>query len=372
MLSAARKSPSAMTFSDLRSGMGKCFILSCTIKNKIEKELKRFLRDIDKNYSVSKISPLLFRSIENFILRSGKRIRPLLFCVGYLGFTKKPAKNLYRSALSIELLHDFMLVHDDIIDKSDTRRGLPSMHRMLDLKLKGYGKIKFNGGDLAIVIGDVMYALAISAFLSIEEKLERKEIALKKFVEAAFYTGSGEFIELLYGKERLENITREYIYKIYDLKTAYYSFAYPLSIGAILSGAKKSESDKLFQCGIYLGRAFQIKNDILGLFSQENRIGKSNLTDLQEAKKTILIWYAYKNSNKTDKLSIKKIFSKSNIEKNDLHKIRDIVRKTDALKKAHDEINYFHYQAQKIISSSKINSQYKKLLNNYSQEVLKI
>jgi len=342
------------------------------VKNKIEKELKCFLRDIDKNYSVSKISPFLFKSIENFVLRSGKRIRPLLFCVGYLGFTKKPAKNFYRSALSLELLHDFMLVHDDIIDKSDTRRGKPSMHRMLDLKLKGCRKIKFSGQDLAIVIGDVIYALAISAFLSIEEKLERKEIALKKFVEAAFYTGSGEFIELLYGKERLENITKEYIYKIYDFKTAYYSFACPLSIGAILAGAKKSESDKLFQYGIYLGRAFQIKDDILGLFSEESKIGKSNLTDLQEAKKTILILYAYKNSRKTDRFALKRIFLKGKINKNDLCKVRDIITKTGALNEAKLEIIRLVNEAENILSVSIISAKYKKSLNVYFKEILKL
>jgi geranylgeranyl diphosphate synthase type I len=341
------------------------------VKNRLEKELKRFLLDIDKIYCVSKISPLLFKSIENFVLREGKRIRPLLFCVGYLGFAKKVAKNLYRSALSLELLHDFMLVHDDIIDKSDTRRGKPSMHKILDLYLKkDYKNIKFNGQDLAIVVGDVIYAIAFHAFLSIKEDPMRKDQALRKFVEAAFYTGAGEFIELLYGKEDLEKIKKDYIYKIYDLKTAYYSFAYPLAIGAILAGANKAESDKLFQYGIYLGRAFQIKDDILGLFSEESKIGKSNLSDLQEAKKTILILYAYNNSNNSNKALIRRIFTKKKIDKNDLLKIREIITKTGALDKAKREISRLHSKTENIISSSMISPRYKKILNNYSKEIL--
>jgi geranylgeranyl diphosphate synthase type I len=216
------------------------------------------------------------------VLREGKRIRPLLFLTGYSGFTNKPAPGLYTSALSFELLHDFMLIHDDIIDKSDTRRGKPSMHALLNNYLKGTPNLKFSGEDLAIVLGDVIYAMAINAFLYIKEEKERKERALKKFVEAAMYTGSGEFIELIYGIKKLDKIKKEDIYKVYDFKTAYYSFASPLAIGAILAGAGKKQVDNIFKYGICLGRAFQIKDDIICMFDTEERTGKSSLTDLQE------------------------------------------------------------------------------------------
>src|SRR4030042_1469006 len=98
--------------------------------------------------------------------------------MGYLGVSRKAASGLYRSALSIELLHDFMLVHDDIIDKSDTRRGKPSLHQGFKNYLSGYKTNKFTGEDLALVAGDVMYAMGINAFLSIRENKERKEKAL--------------------------------------------------------------------------------------------------------------------------------------------------------------------------------------------------
>jgi geranylgeranyl diphosphate synthase type I len=246
------------------------------IKIKVEKELSKYVNDLDRQYSLSKISPLLFKSIKEFVLRKGKRVRPILFIIGYLGFKKRPAKNLYTCALSLELLHDFMLVHDDIIDKSDTRRGKPSLHKMLGRYLKTFKKVKFNGEDLAIVIADVMYALAIHTFLSIKEQEKRKERALRKFIEAAIYTGSGEFIEILNGIKDIEATNKSDIYKIYDLKTAHYTFATPLSTGAILAGAKQRQIDNLFKFGIYLGRAFQIKDDILGMFGQEKRIGQEN------------------------------------------------------------------------------------------------
>lgn len=340
------------------------------IKNKVDLELKKFISDIDKNYSLTKISPLLSQSIKDFVLRKGKRIRPILFLAGYLGFAKKVAPGLYRSALAIELMHDFMLIHDDIIDKSEMRRGKLSMHKALNKHLKDYKKIKFTGQDLSIVVGDVMYAIAVKAFLSIKENMERKEKALKKFIDAAVYTGSGEFIELLSGIKRIEEISKDDIYRIYDFKTAYYTFSIPLVTGAILAGAPQKEIDKLFKLGIYMGRAFQIKDDILGMFGDEKKIGKSTLSDLQEAKKTLLIWQAYNSGNKTAKNFIKKTFLKSKVNKNDLIKIRRIIKDSRSLEYTRGEIVRLVKKSQELIARSSINRKYKDFLSQYLEKLL--
>jgi len=342
------------------------------IKKRVEFELTMYIRDANKLYSLNRISPVLFRTIKDFVSREGKRIRPILFVVGYRGFAKKIAPGLYRSAVSIELMHDFMLVHDDIIDKSLTRRGKPSMHAMLESYLKGNQGIKFNGKDLAIVVGDVIYAMSIQAFLSVKENRQRKEEALKKLIDAAMYTGSGEFIELLCGLKNMNKIKKSDIYKIYDFKTANYTFASPLAIGAILGGAALPEVDRLFKYGLYLGRAFQIKDDILGMFSEEKTIGKSNLTDLQEAKKTLLIWYAYNNSNKKVKLAIDKILSKRNVGKSDLLRMRGLITESGALDYAKNEISYFIKKANNLITYSKMRPQYKNMLSNYCREILQL
>ena len=342
------------------------------IKNKIEFELKRYIRSIDQLYSLSKISPLLYNTINSFISRKGKRIRPILFVIGYLGFVEKPASGLYRSAVSLELLHDFLLVHDDLIDKSATRRGKPSMHVMLGRYLENYKNIRFNGQDLAIIAGDVMYAMALDSFLSIKEAYPRKEAAFRKLIQAALYTGSGEFIELLYGAKDIDEITRKDIYKIYDLKTADYTFATPLCMGALLGGAKKEQIDILFSLGIYLGRAFQIQDDIIGLFGKEGKIGKSNLTDLKEAKKTILIWHAYRKSDRKNKSVVKKILSKGDADKKDLLVIRKIIEESGTLKYAEREITSLIKKAESISSYLKMKSSYKNLLLSYSQQMLNL
>lgn len=341
------------------------------IKNKIDKNLNIFIKKIDKLYSLSEISPLLFKCIKDFVLRDGKRIRPILFVIGYLGYAKRIAANLYTSALSIELLHDFMLVHDDIIDKSPTRRGKPSMHELLNKYLKDYKNIKFNGQDLSIVVGDVMYATAINAYLSINENMQRKEKALKKFIEATIHTGSGEFIELLNGAKSIEKVTKQDINKIYDYKTARYTFSTPLSMGAILAGAKETEINKLFKFGIYLGRAFQIQDDILGMFGKEGKIGKSTLSDLQEAKKTLLIWHAYNYSVRKNKIIIKQILSKNNIARRDLLSMQRIIKEAGSLKYSKDEIANLKQKALKLLSSLKMLPKYKNALFEYCNLILK-
>jgi geranylgeranyl diphosphate synthase, type I len=340
------------------------------IKKRIEKEAMLYIRDLDRLYSLQKLSPVLFRHIKDFLVTDGKRIRPLLFIISYLGFSKKPASEsgLYRSALSFELLHDFALVHDDIIDKSEVRRGKPSMHNMLNRHLAKYKNIKFNGQDLALILGDVMYIISIDAFLSINENRRRKEIALKKLIEAAIYTATGQFLELLSGTKIIGTITKEDLYKIYDLKTAYYSFASPLVIGAMLAGAKKKEIDRLFRYGMYLGRAFQIRDDILDMFGKKEK----DITDLRNAKRTILIWHAYNNSDKKRRLIIEKLLEKTVVADSDLSRIRGIITDSGTLDYAKAEISRLLNKAKTLNAASGMRKLYKNLLLRYHSEIITI
>ncbi|MDD5129668.1 MAG: polyprenyl synthetase family protein [Candidatus Omnitrophica bacterium] len=341
------------------------------IKNNIEKELHAYIGAINKLYALNKLSPVLFKSIKEFICRDGKRVRPVLFCIGYLGFSKKTPPGLYRSALSLELLHDFMLVHDDIIDKSDQRRGKPAMHTLLKASLKQNNKIKFSGEDLGIVAGDVMYAMALDAFLCVKEDLLRKEKALKKLFLAALYTGSGEFIELLLGTKPIEKVTQKDIYKIYDYKTANYTFASPLTMGAELAGAKQPQIKRLYSYGMLLGRAFQIKDDIIGIFGAVKDIGKPNLTDIKEAKRTLLVWYAFHHACKKDKLLIKRIMENAVTQDAQLIKMRAIITNTGALTYAQNQIKQLYKQASNQIRNLNMRREYKQALDRFSQQILK-
>jgi len=340
------------------------------IKNRIEKSLSDHIEELDRIYSLNKISPLLFRNIKNFILRKAKRIRPRLFVISYLGYAERPDPTIYESSLSLELLHNFTLIHDDIIDNSRLRRRLPSMHTILNDHLKAHGKTKFGGKELAMIVGDIIYAMSINSLLSSRAKLIYKEKALKKLVEAALYTGGGEFLELLYSMQDIKNTAKEDIYKIYDLKTAYYSFAAPLSMGAILAGAGGAELKKLSKYGIYLGRAFQIKDDLLDIFGDGVSSGKGALTDLKESKKTLILWHAYNNSGLKDKQYVRMAMQKKRLNKGELSNIREIILSAGSVSYAKAEIFFLVNKAKKIGASLKMRLKYKNMLSCYSDELL--
>jgi geranylgeranyl diphosphate synthase type I len=340
------------------------------IKNKIDLTLARYVADIDSAYTLKKISPVLSRYIKEYLIRQGKRVRSTLFVVSYLGYAKTPKPGLYNSALALELLHNFMLIHDDIIDRSALRRGKPAMHTMLDSHLAAFRNLKFNGSDLGIVIADVIYAMAVDAFLEIKENPAQKEAALKKFLEAAIFTGSGEFIEMLAGAKPIDKISINEIYKIYDLKTAYYTFCSPLTIGALLAGAPSSQISGLIEYGIDVGRAFQINDDILDMFATETQTGKSAMTDIKESKKTVLIWHAFRKAAPRDRRIMQQIFDKSRINKTDLQKVRAIVQSSGSLAFARRQIKTLVSKALRTADKLTMKPQYKELLSTYPPRIL--
>ncbi|MBN3040394.1 MAG: polyprenyl synthetase family protein [Candidatus Omnitrophica bacterium] len=340
------------------------------IKNRLDSEISKLYEQVNTVYGLNKISPLLSKSIKEFILRKGKRLRPILFILGYKGFSKKTPPGLYSSSLAVELLHDFMLIHDDIIDKSSLRRAKPSMHAKLDNYLNRYKKPKFNGSDLSLILGDVLYAIAIDSFLKINEDRARKEKALKRLTESAILTGTGEFLELLAILQPISKINENEILQIYDYKTADYSFSTPLTCGAILAGAKSSEIKKLSDFGIFLGRAFQIKDDILSLFEKEKKMGKPSLSDIQEAKRTLLIIKAYQYSVKRDKQIINDIFAKDKTDENDLRQIRRIIKGSGSLDYSQRKVAGLLEKSQELLSDLNINNKCKEALFGYSKEIL--
>lgn len=300
------------------------------LKRDIDCEIKTFLADVRKNYKLHAVSNLLFSGIEDFLEREGKRIRPILFLLTYQGYTKRrdfSHKRLLRSSLSFELLHDFLLVHDDIIDRSAMRRGKPTLHRLFNARLSASPDNGLGSG-LGIVAGDVIFVLAIEAFLSIDEALLRKEKALRRFIKAAALTGAGEFIDITGGIKEINRIQKKDIFLNYRMKTAKYTFEAPMLIGAILAGAGNRELKKLSMLGLSLGQAFQILDDLSDMFFTDRETGKPVLSDLAESKKTLLAWKAYKDLGGSHKEAFKRLFEKKNKAKNDLIKLKELVKKS--------------------------------------------
>jgi geranylgeranyl diphosphate synthase type I len=348
------------------------------IRKNIDKSLASFLNTVKKDYKLHLVSPLLFESIREFTLREGKRLRPLLLILTYKGYapvSKKISRKLYNASTCMEFLHNFMLIHDDIIDRSDLRRGRPTMHKILAHTVKTSDPDKL-GIDLGIIAGDIVYALAIDAFLAINEPPERKERALKYFIQTAAFTAMGEFIDTVSGVKAVQGVDEKEVFLNYTLKTARYTFDCPMVTGAILAGAKNSEIKKISRFGILIGQAFQVQDDIIGIFETEANIGKSILSDLAEGKKTLLVTHAFSVLKGRAKDKFLQIFTKKTKTIKDLETVKKIFVDTKSLDYALDAIHSRLGEAQKILNAMDINEEYRGLLKgsllklfNHSQKI---
>ncbi len=334
------------------------------IKKQIDKSLERFLEKIKIDYKLHLVDPILYNSIREFSLRDGKRIRPILLALSYKGYRKNPAPmspSIYYASTCIELLHNFMLIHDDIIDRSDLRRGKPTLHRILE-KAANIPERKRLGCDLGIVAGDIVYALAIDAFLSINEELKRKERALKYFIQTAVFTAMGEFSDTLHAVRSIQTVSEKDVFLNYTLKTARYTFDCPLVVGAILAGADNQDIKALSKLGLLIGQAFQIQDDVIGIFDTEKNIGKSILSDLTESKKTILVCHAYRVLKGENRKRFLKIFLKSKKTYADLITVRQIFVQAGSLTYSLEQINNRLAQAIKILHHLKMIPKYKNFI----------
>jgi geranylgeranyl diphosphate synthase type I len=334
------------------------------LRKEIDRSLADFLAKIKKEYRLHLVSPILYRSIREFSLREGKRIRPLLLLLSYLGYSpagKRLSRQTYNASTCIEFLHNFMLIHDDIIDRSDLRRGRPTMHRLLKKTIPCAEPDKL-GTDLAIIAGDIVYALAIDAFLSINEKPGRKEQALKYFIQTAAFTAMGEFIDTVHGVDQLGHVKERDVFLNYSLKTARYTFDCPLVTGAILAGAPNREVKLLAEFGLLIGQAFQIQDDIIGIYETEKAIGKSILSDLKERKKTLLVVHAYRTLKGRERTDFLRIFNKPRITLADLATIRKIFLASGSLAYALQSMRKRYERAEEVLNSLSMRKNYQDLV----------
>ena len=221
----------------------------------------------------------------------GKRLRPLLFGLACQAFGCDSLTGLMPAALALELAHNFILVHDDVIDGSDERRGVPSLSKRLDNILRDKPSGNFNGNDVALVTGDILYSLAMDSLAQTAAPAERVLAAIQEFMRAALDTGRGTLLEIGAARTRLNDLSTADIERVYALKTGSYSFAMPIRLAALLTGGTPSFAFDKF--GVHAGIAFQLKNDRQGLqgWLQGGRL-PDDLRDGRHIWATVYAWGA--------------------------------------------------------------------------------
>jgi len=234
----------------------------------------------------------LYAVILEYCLREGKRIRPVLLINSYLGYRKgfKKINEIISFGAAVELMHSFLLIQDDIIDKSESRRGGEAMHILLRKKYARITGINTIGADVAIVLADVIFSNALEIISRADVKPDEKNRFLSIFSGTYEKTAWGQILDSLSSMPKKADIQGNTPLRISLMKTAFYTMAYPMNMGYVLSGEKKkSEILSIEEFSLPLGIAFQIRDDILGVFGVEKETGKPVDSDIYEGKFTLLV-----------------------------------------------------------------------------------
>jgi len=278
--------------------------------------------------------------VRDFTLRGGKRLRALLVLIGYWsrewGLDYEGVKPLIAL---VELLQSYLLVHDDIMDKDELRRGGDTVHvwfRKKCLAEKLLGDCEHYGISQAILAGDYLESLAVKMFSELKLPSNVLVELIKTYARGLRLVSYGQYLDLLLSHKPLSEVEESDVILVHKLKTASYTVELPLHLGAIASGKHTAELlSELSSYAIPAGIAFQLRDDILGLFGDPSITGKPVGSDIREKKKTLLIIYAYKNASPIDREFLEEVFEhkhRESISSEDVRRVQDIVVSTGALK----------------------------------------
>jgi len=305
--------------------------------------------------SVGNISPKLSHLFHQFIksCANGKRLRGTLVKLGF-DMIKESTNDILEPALAYEIFQTAILAHDDIIDKSPTRRGKQSMYMALGGEHYGISQ--------TICLGDIGMFIANKLIINSKFNETVKNKALKSFQDTLYNTGIGELLDVELPNLDISVIGLNDILTVHQYKTSYYTFVGPLHLGAVLAEADDVLLEQLKIFGINLGIAFQIKDDILGIFSDEQTIGKSNKADIEEKKITTIWLDALHNANEEQKKLLLEKYGKQNVSNEDIECIKKIFIDTKSLEKSEKLMNKYASTARNEIDKMNISDTYKVML----------
>ncbi len=230
----------------------------------------------------------------------GKRFRPLLVKRTHDELGGDNHRAAIEVAAAFELLHTAFLLHDDLIDHDDLRRGLPNLAGGESRRARAAGLAQGDaahwGEASAILAGDLLIHFAQSLVAKLDLPHPQRLALLELFDESVFVTAAGELADVALSAG-LQPAGLPQVLDMSSHKTASYSFCGPLRAGAILAGADTETLDLLGDYGSLVGVAFQLRDDLLGVFGDEATTGKSALNDLRENKITPLVAYARSTSS---------------------------------------------------------------------------
>lgn len=267
-------------------------------KTQVDAFLDEFLAiELQRARAVDPSYQQMLTIMQSYLAAGGKRLRPHLAILTYQGYGGQKTPDILPVASAWELLHAALLVHDDIIDRDDMRHGALNIFGRYREVYNQAASINVEHYALssALLVGDLLISYSQQIILNAKLDADAKIAILQLLNEAIFMVGGGELLDaesVLYPLDKTNART------IALYKTAGYTFQLPLVSGALLAGVHGQDLQSLRIIGEKLGIAFQLVDDVLGVFGQAQQTGKSTVTDIRERKRTVLVQEACSRLNK--------------------------------------------------------------------------
>lgn len=263
--------------------------------------------------------------------RGGKRIRGALTMVGYEMCGGQNRDMIVQAARAMEMFHAYLLICDDIQDRSPIRRGKPSAHEFLAAyhrKHRLKGDASHAGVSLALnaALAGAHAAQIVLANLNAEPQLRLNALSITN--RTLGITEHGQTYDIM--NELVKTPSEQDIWRTLEWKTAQYSFVNPLHVGMVLAGAGCRETDAITPFARHLGIAFQIADDVLGVFGDEAELGKSPMDDIREGKGTLLTMYALKHAQPEDRAFLQQCLGNAQLTQADFARCKDIIERSGA------------------------------------------
>ena len=302
------------------------------LAERVDAELARFLGDQRK--AVAGDDPnaaTIFDELDRVISSGGKRLRPLFCCLGYRATGAEIEDRTIRAAAALELLHTFAIVHDDVMDRSPTRRGEPASWVLLADTHRAEGMLGDPdqwGLSGAVLVGDLALVLAGRALHEAGFPAERLAPALERYDRMRAEVVVGQYLDVL-AAHRGE-VGEAEARRIAVLKSGGYTVEAPLHMGSLLAGGSPELLAVLSAYGVPLGEAFQLRDDLLGVFGDPAVTGKDRDSDLREGKRTVLVARAAAAAAPEDREFLRTRLGRPDLTAEEVERARAILEESGA------------------------------------------
>ncbi|MGB2921209.1 MAG: bifunctional (2E,6E)-farnesyl/geranyl diphosphate synthase [Mycobacterium sp.] len=330
----------------------------------VNEQLRGYLRDRRRDAAyIGTEYAVLTEAVEEFVLRGGKRLRPAFAYWGWRAVAgTEPDPAVLRLFSALELLHACALVHDDVIDASATRRGLPTVHRIFTERHRGnnwLGSSEQFGLSAAILLGDLALVWADDIIAGAELDVAAHRRVQRVWAAIRTEVLGGQYLDIVAESSGAETVASALTVNIY--KTASYTISRPLQLGAAAAADRPEILEAFHEVGTSLGVAFQLRDDVLGVFGDPAVTGKPSGDDLRSGKRTVLLAEAIELAEKRDPLAAKLLRTSVGTELSDAQ-VKEVclaIESVGALAAVEDRITTLTRRALEIVNAAPIDARAK-------------